>query len=182
MNKMFRHSVVKQYSALLPCVTEVARILSEEGQGTASVVFDIDDTLIFDDEHQTPNVQVKHLLDVARAFGCKVHLVTAREKSAEVTKWTEDELRKHGIEYDSLALAPKSSRASMKLVALWKFKQRAKNKPVLVSIGDQWGDSLLLTSETDIELLDAAHKTEQTPWVIVRPNDGVTAYGVKLMA
>jgi len=147
-----------------------------------SVVFDIDDTLIFDDEHQTPNVQVKHLLDVARAYGCRIHLVTAREKSADVIKWTEDELRRHGIAYDTLALAPKSSRASMKSVALWKFKQREKNRPVLASIGDQWGDSLLLESEADIDLLDRMHNTKETPWIIVRPNDGVTQYGVKLMA
>lgn len=180
----FTHSVVGSYKALMPTIQKISLLLSEY-QSTAPVlhaVFDIDDTLIFDDERQTPNIQVKHLLEVARAHGCKIHLVTARERSAEVTKWTRDELRKQGIQYDSLALAPSKSRETMATVAAWKHSERARHAPVVVSVGDQWGDLLLLSEESDIALLNARHKTHETPWVIIEPKDSVTVYGVKLMA
>jgi len=70
----------------------------------------------------------------------------------------------------------------MATVAAWKHSERARNAPVVVSVGDQWGDLLLLEDETDIDTLNVRHKTHDTPWVIVKPNDSVTVYGVKLMA
>lgn len=169
----------------MPAIQHVSMLVAEhmsKQPENASVVFDIDDTLIFDDNHQTPNVQVKHLLEVARAHGCKVHLVTAREKSAEVTKWTRDELRRHGIQYDSLALAPKKVRDSMASIAKWKHSERAKHAPVILSVGDQWGDCVLLNSEDDIDTLDAVHVVSENPWVIISPNDGITVFALKLMA
>jgi hypothetical protein len=184
MTKRFKHTVVGSYKALMPAIQKISLLISEyQPTGpTMQAVFDIDDTLIFDDERQTPNIQVKHLLEVARAHGCKIHLVTARERSPEVTKWTRDELRRQGIQFDSLALAPAKCRETMATVAAWKHSERARNAPVVVSVGDQWGDLLLLADEADIDLLNARHKTHDTPWVIVQPNDAVTVYGVKLMA
>lgn len=180
---MQRHQVVAQYQALWPLIQHVASLLAEySGAQEPHAVFDIDDTLIFDDNRQTPNVQIKHLLEVARAYGCKIHLVTAREKSAEVTRWTRDELRRHGIQYDTLVLAPKKARTSMATVAAWKLSERAKHQPLLISVGDQWGDSVLIRSDEDIARLDAFHNVALGPWLIIRPHDGVTEYGVKLMA
>lgn len=188
MSKRFSHKVVAQYRALHPAIQHVSGLIAEHMftqsvPGTLHAVFDIDDTLIFDDDRQTPNVQVKHLVEVCRAHGCKIHLVTARERSAEVIRWTRDELRRHGILYDSLALAPKSERTSMAKVAKWKHSERAKHKPVVLTVGDQWGDSLLLQDEDDIDRLDKLHDVQnQGPWIILRPNDGVSEYGFKLMA
>jgi hypothetical protein len=189
-----KHKVLGQYQALMPAVQHVCSLLSNhvadnwtsggaaEAPKPLHAVFDIDDTLIFDDNRQTPNLQVKHLLEVARAHNCKIHLVTAREKNAEVIKWTRDELRRHGIQYDTLALAPKKTRETMATIAAWKHSERAKHAPVLVSVGDQWGDILLLTDEADIAALDDKHKAQHAPWLVVMPNDGVTVYGLKLMA
>lgn len=192
------HKVIGQYQALMPAVQHVCSLLSnhvgEAWTGTGAsmgptaaapvfhAVFDIDDTLIFDDNRQTPNLQVKHLLEVARAHNCKIHLVTAREKNAEVIKWTRDELRRHGIQYDTLALAPKKMRETMATIAAWKHSERAKHAPVLVSVGDQWGDIILLTDESDIDALDTRHNMQYAPWAVVECKDGVTKWGLKLMA
>jgi hypothetical protein len=183
---MFKHRIVAQYNALLPAVQHTAVLLSDlmnaNNVPEAHAVFDIDDTLIFDDNRQTPNVQVKHLLEVARAHGCKIHLVTARERSADVIKWTRDELRRHGIQYDSLALAPKKHRTTMASVSSWKHAERQKHKPVVISVGDQWGDMIQLTADDQIDALDKRHTVDEKPWVIVEPNDGVTMFGIKLKA
>lgn len=180
-----KHAVVAQFSALAPAVQHASRIVAEVSMTMTQVphvVFDIDDTLIFDNEMETPNVQIKHLLDVAKAYGAQIHLVTARMKAADVTRWTRDQLRRQGIVYNTLALAPPAARKDLASVAKWKHSQRAKHGSVLLSVGDQWGDMMLLETEEDIDKLDRTHTVERGPWVIVRPNDGVTQYGLKLMA
>lgn len=176
--------VLGQYKALMPAVQHATQLLTEKASGRADqhVVFDIDDTLIFDDNRQTPNVQIKHLLDVVRAYGYKVHLVTARQRSADVSRWTREELRRQGIQYDTLALAPESARATLASVAKWKHSQRSKHQPCVMSIGDQWGDILLIESDVHLESLNKVHDVRSTPWLIMEPQDKVTLYGFKLMA
>lgn len=177
--------IVEKYEALLPAVQAATRLISDAtliGERACNIVFDIDDTLIFDDQRQTPNVQIKFLLDVAKAHGCKVHLVTARERSKEVRQWTAQELKRHSIAYDSLALAPAKHRENMASVSAWKFAERARHKPVLLSVGDQWTDLIKVATDDALEVLDAQHKTSQSPWLLVKPEDGVTQYGLKLMA
>ena len=71
-------------------------------------VFDIDDTLIFDNGRSTPNVQVVKLLEEAKANGDLVHLITARGLSARSE--TVAELKRAGIKYDTLDLAPEAKR------------------------------------------------------------------------
>jgi hypothetical protein len=122
-----------------------------------------------------------HLVDVARAYGLDIHLVTARMKRPDVTRWTRAQLERHGIEYNTLALAPEESRASMAAVAQWKHQQRASHGNVFLSVGDQWGDMMLLTDESQIQKLDMTYTVDQGPWVIIMPNDGTTRYGLKLM-
>lgn len=170
--------------ALAAAVQDASKVIAELSMSVpkAHVVFDIDDTLIFDNEKETPNVQIKHLLAVSKAHGAQVHLVTARMKAADVVKWTRDQLRRQGIVYDTLALAPASARKDLASVARWKHAQRAKHGTVMLSVGDQWGDMILLESEEDIDKLDKTHTVERGPWVLVKPNDGVTMFGLKLMA
>lgn len=179
-----KHEVVKQYKALMPAVQHAARIISEhtvDPLKPPSIVVDIDNTIIFDDGRNTINLQIMHLLNVAKSHCCKIHLVTARENSTEVRKFTREELRRLGIPYDTLALSPKKSRDSMTSVSAWKHSERARSN-TLLSIGDQWGDLLLLTSDNDIDELDKLHNTREGPWIIIRPNDGVTQFGMKIMA
>lgn len=172
------HSVVAKYTALSDAIQHACRIISEHQKGVASVVFDIDDTIVFDDGHETPNIQIKHLLTVVKAYGFQIHLVTARESSATNIKWTRDEMRRHGIIYDTLALCPKKMRASMDVVAKWKNDERLKHAPVILTVGDQWGDLMLLNDESDIDKLDKQHNTVGTPWLLIKMLGG---YGLKLM-
>jgi len=73
MTRRFKHTVVASFKALMPAIQKISLLISEyQPTTTMHAVFDIDDTLIFDDERQTPNIQVKHLLEVARAHGCKI--------------------------------------------------------------------------------------------------------------
>jgi hypothetical protein len=174
----------KSYLALLPAVKEVYTLISLVPQ-SKHVVFDIDDTIIFDDYRGSMNHQIVSLLKILQDHGYKIHLVTARH--ADMRSETERELRSKGIKYDTLALCPGATRMAaeapngMAIIAQWKYSEREKHKPVL-SIGDQWGDMVRLTQDEDIDLLDKKHNTKEFPWHIVKPNDGVTTYGLKLMA
>lgn len=177
--------IVEKFEALLPAVQAATRLISDTtlvGNVPSNIVFDIDDTLIFDDQRQTPNVQIKFLLDVAKAHGCKIHLVTARERSKDVRQWTAQELKRHSITYDTLALAPPKYRGTMASVSAWKFAERSRHAPVLLSVGDQWTDLVKVASDDELERLDKQHGTSQKPWLLVKPDDGVTQYGLKLMA
>lgn len=177
---------IGKYSALKQAIEHACRLLAKHStrssQNTPCVCFDIDDTLIFDDSRQTPNVQVKHLLDVARAHGYKIHLITAREKSPEVIRWTRDELRRHCVYYDTLALCPKSKRNSMQEVSAWKHSERAKKTNCILSVGDQWGDLMTLENDEHIKIMDTKHGTKDSPWILFSKPDSSALYGLKLMA
>jgi len=173
-----QHTVIAKYTALSDAIQHACRIISEHQKGQASVVFDIDDTIVFDDGHETPNIQIKHLLGVVKAYGFQIHLVTAREHSATNIKWTRDEMRRHGIVYDTLALCPKKMRTTMDVVAKWKNDERLKHQPVILTVGDQWGDLMQLSDETDIDKLDKMHNTAACPWLLIKTSLG---YGLKLM-
>jgi hypothetical protein len=186
-----KHTILAKYKALSPLVQHLSHLVSEfisiqTKYDSYHAIFDIDDTLIFDDNRQTPNVQIKYLLDVSRAHGCKIHLITARENTNEVTKWTRDELRRHSIQYDTLALCPKKFRNTMTSVAAWKHSERLKHaseKSIpIFSIGDQFGDSTLIQSDDDIDVLDKQFGTSETPWIIFQTSLGVPVYSVKIMA
>jgi hypothetical protein len=177
--------VISQYKALAPAVQQTCSLLADYIQtheGPFHVAFDIDDTLIFDDNRGSPNIQVKHLLDVAKAYGCKIHLITAREKSVDVSRWTRQELRRQGIPYDTLSLAPKEKRKNMATISKWKATERSKWVPMLLTVGDQWGDIITIQSELDIDILDHEYATADSPWLLVMPNDGKSIYGLKLIA
>jgi len=173
--------VIAKYNAIAPAIEQIGLLLQKSKTKEKSVCFDIDDTLVFDDGRETPNVQVRFLLDLCRAHGCKIHLITARERDPSVVKWTRDQLRKQGIVYTTLALAPKKARESMRLIANWKHSERERHKPFL-SVGDQWGDLINLMSSSDIDRYDADYDVTSTPWILISPMDNVTQYGLKLLA
>ena len=135
---------------------------------TFHAVFDIDDTLIFDDERSTSNVQIKHLVAVVKAFGCHIHLVTARLKNAEIMRWTEHQLKSQGIAYDTLSLCPKQMRASMQQVGDWKDAQRKMHTNCLLTVGDQWSDGTRIKTDADLQALDAKYKVSLYPWLVLK--------------
>jgi len=182
-----RYRIFKQYKALKPLIEDICTIMVNHSHLTDSnaelhAIFDIDDTLIFDNQRTTPNVQIMHLLNVSRAHGCKIHLISARQHCKEVLRWTKDELKRTGISYDSLALAPKKMRDSMESISRWKHSERLKHSPAIFSCGDQWGDSLILQSDEDIDALNTQFNVQEYPWNILEFETGPQKYGIKIMA
>lgn len=178
------YTLHKSYTALLPAIREIYTLISLMPQ-SKHVVFDIDDTIIFDDYRGSMNHQIVSLLRILQDRGYKIHFVTARHISMRAE--TEKELREKGVKYDTLALCPDATRKAaespngMAIIAQWKHSERALHKPIL-SVGDQWGDMILLTQDSDIDRLDKECNSKEYPWHIVKPNDNVTTYGLKLMA
>ena len=165
--------VVKQFVALQPAIQEAN--VSLTFVPSKAIVVDIDDTLIFDDGRSTANRQVFDFVNALFDSKYTIHLVTARSK--EMDRATKIELQTVGVKYTTLDSAPEKSRANMKLTSEWKFKMRQTYGPIALSIGDQWTDLTKVSSEEDLEILDRQYPG---PWVLVKPNDGITSYGLKL--
>jgi hypothetical protein len=148
------------------------------------IVFDIDETLVM--EGSKPLPEVIALLKRLRALDCRIFLVTARHPSAR--DYTVKELASVGLTpefYDELALCPGKFRTSMNLVGEWKKSQRQSiaNKhamPILLTVGDQWTDLTNVGSLQEMNALDEAHGVDHTPWTLVRLEDGLGFYGLKL--
>lgn len=152
---------------------------------TALIVFDIDDTLIREDN--TPIPEIVNLLHRLRQLNAKIFLVTARHPS--IRDMTIAELENIGItsplHYDELLLCPQEYRKHMKSIGDWKksARQRIANKyriPILLTVGDQWTDLTNVKSIKELQQLDIAHGVEHTPWILVRLEDGIGFFGLKL--
>jgi hypothetical protein len=157
----------------------------------ALCVFDIDDTLIFDNE--TDDVKLKkhevviNLLMRLREVGANIHLITARVNDDEMRKETIKELELMNIPYNSLTLAPQSARQNMATVSKWKMQTRRSigalaKSPIALTVGDQWGDMIVLPDEEQINVLDSTYKTTDTPFIVLRPSDNVSLWGLKLQS
>jgi len=152
---------------------------------TPLVVFDIDATLVLDDSTAIEPV-VRMLKKLC--LNCRVFLITARHVS--IRDETIAELKSIGIEppmYESLMLSPPEDRKDMKRVGLWKERMRKKigiqaQAPIALTIGDQWTDLIAVQSLEELEELDAGFLGwgKCAKYAIVRPNDGISALGLKL--
>jgi len=174
--------LVQKYNALLPAIQCVYQNLSRTS--SKEIVFDIDDTLIFDDNRKKPtvNAQIIALLTYLHKMGYKIHLVTARLDDEEMRQVTNDELTKIKIpKWDSLSLCPEMYRESGVTISKWKASCRQRVKPVALSVGDQWSDLIILQNEEHFDFLDSYHNVEKYPWVVIEPEDGITFLGLKLM-
>lgn len=92
-----------------------------------AVVFDIDDTVIYDNETDVgePNSVVIDLYHQCLKLKVYVYFVTAREDSTENRKFTSDQLRSFGITtWQGLYLCPPSERESTEMVAAFKRRMR----------------------------------------------------------
>lgn len=170
-----------------------ARVNTTSNQKTVAV-FDIDDTILFDSgeiqsDNVVPNHNVLELLKRIHELGVEIHLVTARLRDDEMHRATVEELENLGVGniYKSLTLAPESSRKTMATVSLWKMKQRQRiaesvGHPVLLTVGDQWGDMVVFKQENDIHILNEKYKALHMPYILSRVKDGVSLWGLKLPA
>jgi hypothetical protein len=52
----------------------------------------------------------------------------------------------------------------------------------LLTVGDQWGDIVVIHDDEDIDAFNHKFDTFEMPWAIIRPNDGISMFGLKLMA
>jgi hypothetical protein len=156
----------------------------------ALAVFDIDDTLLFD--IQSKSVPHKNVIDLLRrlhAMGVIIHLVTARLDVEDMRQDTLQDLQDMGLSglYTSLSLAPESARSSMSTVSRWKMETRLRianslSCPVTLTVGDQWGDMVVFENDDVIDKMDADTGAKFMPYVLVRPCDGVSLWGLKLPA
>lgn len=148
------------------------------------IVFDIDDTLLSEDDE--PLHEVIALLKRLRGLHCRIFLVTARHTSARA--FTIQQLNRIGVRadmYDKLFLAPEHYRKSMRDVGVWKkmVRQSLANEfgePILLTVGDQWTDLLTVQSAQEMNNLNEAFGTDHTPFILCRLDDGVGFYGLKL--
>ena len=164
--------------------------------GAGIAVFDIDDTLLFDvdaaptrSENVIPHNVVVSLMTRLVELGTEVHLVTARLNELDVLEATVAELRALGLagKYHSLTLAPPRARDSLAGVSRWKMQVRRRiaaqrRCPVTLTVGDQWGDQVCLNEDEDIDTLDERFASHTLPYILTRPHDGVSLWGLKLPA
>lgn len=162
------------------------------------LVFDIDDTLLFDApaaDGIVPHQDVVDLLRRAHHLGAEVHLVTARLNDDDMVAATRAELDGEPADgglglaglYASLSLAPARARTSMASVSRWKMAQRRRiaqerGAAVTLTVGDQWGDMVVLADDEEIDELDDRFAAQTDPYIIVRPYDQVSLWGLKLPA
>jgi hypothetical protein len=175
--------IVKKFDTLALAIQEIYQQLSFIDDKNAC--FDIDDTIVFDDYRNTPNVQVVQMVLFLQKNGYNVHFITARVDNAEMRQQTKKEIKNAGITLrakDSLSLCPNKNRDSMVDISAWKFNTRKSIKHVAVTVGDQWGDSVQIHAEDDIDKLDKLCNTKMTPWIVLQPDDGVAVLGLKLMS
>lgn len=173
VHKNISPSFVKQYAHHVPWNSKKPPL----------IVFDIDDTLVTENGRIDSMIQLLHAFHKLSAIIC---LVTARHPS--MRKETIQELDMKGVKtymYTDISFSPESYRKNMKLVGDWKAKMRrelaSKHKtPVLLTAGDQWTDLVQVQSVYDLQVLDEAFGTSHTPFLLVRPSDGVSILGLKL--
>ena len=151
----------------------------------AIVVFDIDDTLLFSTERFIPNEEVVIFLKRLHELVAEIHLVTARINDERMLKDTKDQLDKLGLKdvYETLSLAPDEYRIDYTHISKWKMETRKNialmnGVPITLTVGDQWGDMLVLKDDDYISTLDELHNNKK--YHFVRPEDSVSLWGLKL--
>jgi hypothetical protein len=133
-------------------------------------VFDIDDTIIFDNARSTPNAQVLDLLRMAKGRGDSVHLVTARGMSMKSE--TIAELGRVNVPYTSLDLATEKQRDNAATISQYKAEMRKKHGPCFATVGDQWTDLVVINVDSDLDVLDQQNQVKIFPWQVAKLDDG----------
>lgn len=133
------------------------------GMGSGCVVFDIDRTLIDDDEKVIRSTRRLYNHCRARKVACRI--VTARVDCDAVRAETCDALRCAGYAtFSSLhMMSPMSARESMRDLSEYKHQARQHISqtcgPILLSVGDMWHDVLRLAStpRSTLDMCESLH-------------------------
>ena len=192
-----KDSIAKKYTP------NIFNRLKSVRKTSAIVCFDIDDTLIFDVSNVrnpkkiNPNLHVIKLMERLSQLGAEIHLITARVNDPDFIIETKKELELYGIFenesgrpgalYKSLTLAPNRVRTTMASISNWKMVIRKRiatacKRSITLTVGDQWGDMVVLKHENQIDQFDKEHSVHEKPFIILRPQDGVSLWGLKLPA
>jgi predicted HAD superfamily phosphohydrolase YqeG len=115
--------IIQKFQALKPALLRLRHEMAKT-KGKLHIVFDIDDTIIFDNARSTPNLQVVEFLKEFKKGGHSIHLVTAR--STEARQDTLLELNRVGMPFDTLDLCPEKMREDLAKVSKFKFQMRKK--------------------------------------------------------
>ena len=136
---------------------------ADEGGGTVpcAVVFDVDDTLLLHD-----GAAIGPMVALARALhamGAVVHIVTASEDASTLRAETEAALARLGVVYKTLWMTNSTQPRGWEAISKWKGSCRAKierahKAPVVLSIGDVFGDMTLVKSEKHMDALETQRK------------------------
>lgn len=128
---------------------------------TAVVVFDYDDTLMRGNGEVIADVVA--LARTVGQWGARVHIVTAREDALGQREETEAELRDMGVAHERLWMTTSAQERSWEAISQWKHSVRAAIQdlvaaPVVLSVGDVFGDMTLIPSKHRMDALEAARQ------------------------
>ena len=153
-------------------------------------IFDIDDTLIKSSNSKPIGVIVdlfKKLNDPKNKINPDIYIITGRIDDKDYIKETRKQLAKIGIDnFTNLIHAPDNFRQNLPDLALWKNSERIVSKTlsdapyIVLTVGDMWGDLLPLKTEKEIDALESKYGDDS--YILIRPNDNVSLWALKLPA
>lgn len=121
-----------------------------------TVVFDIDDTLV--DEEERLIMPMFDVYKLAIRLGFEVNIVTARPESRENRKATRDMLHENGIDrYEALYMMPANIQPTAASMAKYKYEARrdiARRHRILANCGDMWTDHCKLGAVKELQYHD----------------------------
>lgn len=123
-NKM---KILQRFQALRPAIQMILHEMDLQVKGRRVKlhwVFDIDDTIIFDNARSTPNAQILDLVRMAKGRNDHVHLVTARTNGMKSE--TIAELGRVGVPYTTLDHATDKQRENSATISQYKADLRKK--------------------------------------------------------
>lgn len=111
-----------------------------------TVVFDIDDTLVDNEEKNI--VPIQKVYNLCLMLNIVVNIVTARPESKHNRLQTQTMLAKNGFRvYEALYMMPAGIAPSYESISQYKYTARsdiAKRHPILANVGDMWTDHVRL--------------------------------------
>lgn len=122
------------------------------------IVLDIDATVLYNTDEPLvgadPNFKMQPIYDLARTRQVPVHFVTARIGTPQNRAATLRQLHAMGFDwFHSLYMRPPSTPPTSEAIARYKLNARKAiaqngNKNVLLNVGDQWTDLLVVDAQT----------------------------------
>ena len=132
-----------------------------------TVIFDIDDTLIYLNEKTDKEIQIGDICKIfhlCETLGFDRHIVTARPESTDNREYTEDMLKKKGLHrYKKLYMMPSSYKKTTEGISTYKYNSRcliAVKHRIIANIGDMWHDHMRFPLCKTMSTIDDLSDTE----------------------